>query len=82
MFFRRLKASQSTLNLCSEAELSIVCYTYGIDARLRRYFASRLLAVLWRSDCHYFYLRIVSFYIFVHTKKSRIDTVKKTQKSR
>ena len=41
MFFRRLKASQSTLNLCSEAELSIVCYTYGIDVRLRRNFASR-----------------------------------------
>ena len=44
MFFLRLKAPQGTLNLCSEAELSIVCYTYGIDARLRRYFAYRLLA--------------------------------------
>lgn len=81
MFFRRLKASQSTLNLCSEAELSIVCYTYGIDARR----GDILLRV-----CLPFYGGLIVIdlppiddnYIFVHARKSGRDTVKRREKSR
>lgn len=57
----------------------LVRYTYGIDACLRRYFSSRSLAELRRSDCRCFYLRLICFYLRPR-KKERERRRKKREK--